>query len=67
MLSGRILGTYNVYKVRGINRMKTPKHISSGSEEAMDDFYGPNYSFSPHIPPKGTVCYGAVEVLERIN
>lgn len=67
MLSHCISRDDIIYKVKGINRMETPKRISSGSEEAMDNFYSPNYSFSPYKTPHGTVCYEAVEVLERIN
>lgn len=67
MLSRCVLRESIIYKVRGINRMKTPKHISIGSEEAIDNFYSQNYSFSPQKPPHGTVCYESVEVLERIN
>ena len=67
MLSHCILRDDIMCKVKGINRMKTPRHISSGSEAAMDNFYSPNYSFSPHKPPEGTVCYGAVDILGGIN
>ena len=55
-----------ILKVRPIGRGKTPKAISAWtSAENLNEFYrtGMRNGVDP-IPPDGTICYPAVEVLD---
>lgn len=55
-----------ILKVRTFGRGKTPKKIAGGMlRDTINWFYNdPNVKFQRKIPPRGTVCYDKIEVLE---
>lgn len=62
--AGTVLFPYHIVKVKPIGRGKKPEKVSwTIDEKGLDAFYQATDDSVGTCPPKGTICYPAVEVV----